>query len=64
MSAVLDPGQLDKLARRLEAARLALWLGSPELREKTARLLGGELHPADAEAARAELDTLGKILLG
>lgn len=64
MPAELPAGQLDRLARRLESARLALWIGSPELRERTVRLMGGELHPADAERARRDLDELGRVLLG
>jgi hypothetical protein len=66
MQPALMPGddRLGVLARRLMTAQLALMVGSPDQRDRVARLIGGELGEDDADQARRELDALAPLLLG
>jgi hypothetical protein len=51
-------------ARRVLVAQLALTSGSPELRERVATLLAGELDEEMAVQVRADLDLIALRLLG
>lgn len=56
--------RLAVVSRRLMTAQLALMVGSPDQRDRVARLVGGELTDAEAAEARRELDALAPLLLG